>query len=366
MCTARISETGVSLPENQYAMNTADFDYTLPEALIAQEPAPRRTDARMLVVQRADGKLAHRTVADLPDYLRAGDLLVVNNTRVIPARLYGRKDGTGGQVELLLLEPTGAATWLALCRAARRPQPGTTLTLAGGRLHGRVLALGEGGRLELALDGDAPLLDILEAAGEAPLPPYIKRVPGDARGAVDRLRYQTVYASVPGAVAAPTAGLHFTPELLDRLAARGVRHVEVTLHVGIGTFRPVAVARVADHRMDEERYAIDDAAAAAIRKARAAGARIVAVGSTTVRTLETVAAEYGAICPCRGRSSLFIHPPYAFRAVDAMFTNFHLPKSTLLMMVSALAGRDLIRRAYQTAIDEGYRFYSYGDSMLIL
>ncbi len=347
-------------------MDTADFDYALPESLIAQEPPPQRTDARMLVVQRSDQALEHRGVVDLPAYLRPGDLIVVNNTRVIPARVHGHKDATGGQVEILLLEPTGPSTWLALCRAGRRPKPGSTLSLAGGRLRARVVALGEAGRVELALDSDGALSDILEAEGEAPLPPYIKRMPGDARGGADRARYQTVYASQPGAVAAPTAGLHFTPELLTRLNARGVRHVEITLHVGIGTFRPVATERVAEHRMDEERYEINEAAAAAIRATRAAGGRIVAVGSTTVRTLETVMAEHGEIRPCRGRSALFIYPPYHFRVVNVMFTNFHLPKSTLIMMVSALAGRDLIMRAYQTAIAERYRFYSYGDSMLIL
>ncbi len=347
-------------------MNTSDFDYELPVELIAQEPAPRRTDARMLVVHRAGGALEHRTVAALPAYLRAGDLLVVNNTRVIPARLHGYKDASGGRIELLLLEPTGDTTWLALCRAARRPKPGATLTLARGRLTGRVVALGEGGRLELALTGDGPVTDILEREGEMPLPPYIKRDPGDARERADRDRYQTVYASQPGAVAAPTAGLHFTPDLLAALAVRGVRKVELTLHVGIGTFRPVAVDRVAEHRMDEERYVIGEDAAAAIRATQASGGRIVAVGSTTVRTLETVAAAHGEVRACAGRSALFIYPPYRFRVVDAMFTNFHLPKSTLLMMVSALAGRDLVLSAYRAAIAERYRFYSYGDGMLIL
>jgi len=229
-----------------------------------------------------------------------------------------------------------------------------------------VLAIGEAGRLDVRLESDGPLLDVLEQEGETPLPPYIKRTADDDRKTGDRSRYQTVYASEPGAVAAPTAGLHFTPELLEELAAGGVTKAEVTLHVGIGTFRPVNVETVSDHRMDEERYDIGEDAAAAIRRTRQGQGRIVAVGSTSVRTLESAMAAHGDISACSGRSDLFIYPPYTFRAVDAMLTNFHLPKSTLLMMVSALAGSELIRRAYAEAIQERYRFFSYGDCMLIL
>jgi S-adenosylmethionine:tRNA ribosyltransferase-isomerase len=347
-------------------MNTADFDYDLPEALIAQTPTDSRTASRMLVVHRDSGTLEHRRIGDIGEYLVPGDLLVVNNTKVIPARIFGHKAETGGRIELLLLEPLGGDTWRVLCRASRRPKVGSHIALANGRIDAEVLSIGEEGRLDVALRSGEPLLDILEAEGETPLPPYIKRDVDDARRQSDRERYQTVYASEPGAVAAPTAGLHFTPELLSTLAERGIGRAELTLHVGIGTFRPVSVDSVTDHRMDEERYDITEETAVAIRGARAAGGRIVAVGSTSVRTLETVAAREGDVVACSGRSDLFIYPPYDFKAVDVMLTNFHLPRSTLIMMVSALAGMDLIRRAYAEAVREQYRFFSYGDCMLIL
>ncbi len=347
-------------------MNTSDFDYDLPEGLIAQVPAVQRTASRMLVVHRDAGTLEHRHVSDIGEYLDAGDLLVVNNTKVIPARIFGHKQETGGSIELLLLEPLGEDTWRVLCRASRRQKVGNRLIMANGHIVADVLAIGEAGRLDVRLESDGPLLDVLEQEGETPLPPYIKRTADDDRKTGDRSRYQTVYASEPGAVAAPTAGLHFTPELLEELAAGGVTKAEVTLHVGIGTFRPVNVETVSDHRMDEERYDIGEDAAAAIRRTRQGQGRIVAVGSTSVRTLESAMAAHGDISACSGRSDLFIYPPYTFRAVDAMLTNFHLPKSTLLMMVSALAGSELIRRAYAEAIQERYRFFSYGDCMLIL
>lgn len=347
-------------------MNTSDFDYELPEELIAQAPAPERCASRMLVAHRDTGLLEHRCISDIGTYLDPGDLLVVNNTKVIPARIFGHKEETGGNIELLLLEPLGDDTWRVLCRASRRPKAGSRLLMAKGRIVAEVLSVGEAGRLDVRLESDGPLLDVLEREGETPLPPYIKRTADDDRKTSDRSRYQTVYASEPGAVAAPTAGLHFTPELLDSLAEAGVRKAEVTLHVGIGTFRPVSVESVSDHRMDEERYEVSDVAAAAIRDTRKTGSRIVAVGSTSVRTLESVMAVHGEAVACSGRSDLFIYPPYTFRAVDAMLTNFHLPKSTLLMMVSALAGIDLIKQAYAEAIREQYRFFSYGDCMLIL
>ncbi len=348
-------------------LKLTDFDYELPEALIAQVPAERRTDARMLVVDRGSGRITHSRVSDIGGYLRAGDLLVVNNTKVIRARIYGRKVETGGQVELLLLEPVANDVWLALCRSSRQPRAGVTLDLAQGRIRATVLEQGEAGRLTLRLKSDEPLYAILEACGDVPLPPYIRRDREQAaQDEVDRERYQTVYASQPGAVAAPTAGLHFTPELLAELAGAGIGKAEITLHVGIGTFRPVSVENVAEHRMDEERYEILPEAAEAICKTRSSGGRVVAVGSTSVRTLETVMARKGKIEAGSGRSDLFIYPPYTCQAVDCMLTNFHLPKSTLIMMVSALAGRDLIMQAYAEAVRERYRFYSYGDCMLIL
>ncbi len=347
-------------------MKTRDFDYELPQELIAQEPAPERTAARMLVVHRDTGELEHSRVAAIGDYLKHGDLLVVNNTRVIPARLSGRKEGTGGAVELLLLEPLTGDVWQTLCRSSRQPKAGMRLQLAGGRIRGEVLAQDEGGRLKVRLKADGPFDEVLEQVGEIPLPPYIRRTSGDARRRTDAERYQTVYASQRGAIAAPTAGLHFTPALLAQLAADGIGKAEITLHVGIGTFRPVSTEDVHTHRMDEERYEISPGTADAINTVRRQGGRVAAVGSTSARTLETAVRRDGRMAAGAGRSDLFIYPPYAFRAVDVMLTNFHLPRSTLLMMVSALAGLELMREAYRTAVAARYRFYSYGDCMLIL
>jgi S-adenosylmethionine:tRNA ribosyltransferase-isomerase len=347
-------------------MQTADFDYDLPEELIAQEPAKKRTDARMLVVHRDKGTWEHKSIRDIGSYLRAGDLLVVNNTRVIRARIYGHKTESGGAIELLLLEPTSPGCWLALCKASRQPKAGIALMLAGGLIHAEVLRQGEAGRIEIRLDCDRPLFEILDEVGDVPLPPYIKREQEDARRKDDSERYQTVYASQPGAVAAPTAGLHFTPELLASLRAQGIGKAEITLHVGIGTFRPVSVSDVSEHKMDDERYEILPETAQQINATRKQGGRIVAVGSTSVRTLESVAAKEGRVTPGAGRSDLFIYPPYDFQVVDCMLTNFHLPKSTLLMMVSALASRELMLDVYADAVKERYRFFSYGDCMLIL
>jgi len=355
-------------------MLTADFDYRLPPELIAQEPPATRGASRMMVLDRAASVNAHARVSDLPRYLRSGDLLVLNDTRVFPARLLGRWDDTGGQVELLLIEAVEKecavagryrSRWLALCGAGRPLRPGLTAVFAEGSLRAGLGARQEDGAVDVLLDADRPLFELLETHGLTPLPPYIRRAAGDRRGEADRERYQTVYARVTGAVAAPTAGLHLTPELLAALAEQGVAHAFVTLHVGPGTFRPVKSECVEDHRMDAERYEIPAETAAAIAACRARGGRIVAVGSTTVRTLESVAAEQGAVTAASGRSTLFIRPPYRFRAIDAMLTNFHLPKSTLLMMVAALAGRERILAAYADAIRERYRFFSYGDCMLI-
>jgi len=353
-------------------MKTSNFDYHLPPELIAQHPLPDRTQARMMVIQRTTGAFDHRHVADLPAFLRPGDLLVVNDTRVIPARLYGHKTATGGRVEILLIEETAPGIWEALLRA-RHAKPGTRLELADSQIQAEVLAVKDEGRVTLRLRHERPLQDILATDGVPPLPPYIKRAYSNvSERMADRERYQTVYARNPGAVAAPTAGLHFTAALLKSLEQQGVRHAAVTLHVGPGTFKPVTVAEVEQHRMDAERYTVPEVTARLIRETRAAQGRIVAVGSTVVRTLETVAADresvvdHGAVTAAQGRSNLFIYPPYTFRVVDALLTNFHLPASSLLMMVSALAGRELILRAYEEAIRERYRFYSYGDCMLIV
>ncbi len=348
-------------------MRTADFDYILPPERIAQTPVEPRDAARLMVLHRADRRIEHRTVRDLPELLRAGDLLVLNNTRVIPARLRGHKPGTGGAVEIFLLEPSTDGAWLALLRARRRPKPGARVVL--GPLDDAEAELLEDlgdGKVRVRLRTPEPFDAWLESAGEPPLPPYIRRASDDARHAGDRERYQTVYARHPGAVAAPTAGLHFTPALLDQLAAAGIGRAELTLHVGIGTFRPVTAELAEDHPMEPERYLVPESTVDALVRARASGGRIIAVGTTATRTLETVAAHGWPPRAGEGRSALYIRPPYAFKAVDALLTNFHLPCSTLLMLVSAFAGRDFVREAYDLAIREEYRFYSYGDAMLIL
>jgi S-adenosylmethionine:tRNA ribosyltransferase-isomerase len=346
-------------------MRTSDYDYELPSALIAQHPLARRDRSRLLVVRRTANSLEHRRFDELPTLLSPGDLLVLNNTRVIPARVLGRKE-SGGRVELLFTEPLCDRRWRVLMRASRRPGPGEPIILSDGGDAARVVSHGERGEAVVDVKCEGSVFDLLDRLGAPPLPPYIRRRGEPGESAEDATRYQTLYAKEPGAVAAPTAGLHFTPEVFAACEARGIGRAEITLHVGPGTFRPVSAERVEDHRMEEERYRISPEAAGAIRDARRRGGRVVAVGSTSVRTLETAARDADGIRACEGRSDLFIRPPFSFRAVDAMLTNFHLPRSTLLMMVAALAGRDLILRAYREAIQERYRFYSYGDAMLIL
>jgi S-adenosylmethionine:tRNA ribosyltransferase-isomerase len=361
-------------------MKTSDFDYELPSELIAQQPLPERSAARMLVVHADTGVLEHGGVRDLPRYLRAGDLLVLNDTRVIPARLFGRRADTGGRVELLLVEEVGGREWTALLRASGRPGVGTGLVLGGGRAEATLTGRNAGGKVTVRFSGTRPVLELAAEVGVPPVPPYIRRPKsGGDLVALDRERYQTVFAAAPGAVAAPTAGLHFDAELLQALENRGVERAAVTLHVGPGTFKPVKAERVEDHRLEGERYTVSPEAAAAISRARAGGGRIVAVGSTTVRTLETAASAGGQVMPGSGRTELFIRPPFEFKVVDLLLTNFHLPRSTLLMMVCAFAqwacgpvsagaggGQDLVLRAYREAIRLRYRFYSYGDCMLVL
>ncbi|MBP7146150.1 MAG: tRNA preQ1(34) S-adenosylmethionine ribosyltransferase-isomerase QueA [Acidobacteria bacterium] len=351
-------------------MDVALFDYELPAASIAQEPATPRDAARLLVLDRAAGGPRHARVRDLPELLRAGDLLVLNDTRVVPARLFARKP-TGGAVELLLLERLDTSapgeTWLALVGASRAPRPHVALELPDGYRAELLEPTDDEGRARVAVAGPGPVAELLERRGLPPLPPYIRRAPGDPRLAADRERYQTVYAREPGAVAAPTAGLHFTPELLDRLAARGVERAALTLHVGEGTFRPVRAPDTADVRLHEESFTVPEATAAAIAAARGRGGRVVAVGTTVARALESRPdGPRGAPLPGAGRTSLFIAPGFAFRHVDALLTNFHLPRSTLLMLVAAFAGRERVLAAYREAVAAGYRFYSYGDAMLAL
>jgi S-adenosylmethionine:tRNA ribosyltransferase-isomerase len=365
-------------------MRTADFDFPLPEELIAQWPLPERDRSRLLVLHRGDGRIEHRAFRDLPEYLRAGDVLVLNDSRVVPARLRARNPRTGGRFEMLLLEENAPNDWWAMLKPGRRARVGTTLQIehrdgAPSGLSATVLATNEEGHRRLQFHGAQDIWNQLEQVGLVPLPPYIRRDAPANGGAAppaaldDRERYQTVYASRPGSVAAPTAGLHFTPELLERLRAGGVEIHFVTLHVGLGTFAPVKAETPAGHAMHEERFEVSDATARAVNAAKASARRVIAVGTTSLRVLETVAAAHqGRLVPERGRTRLFVYPPFAFNIVDALITNFHLPRSTLLMLVSAFAapgqtrGRDLILAAYAEAIRLRYRFFSYGDAMLIL
>ncbi len=349
-------------------LSIADYDFPLPAELIAQEPAAERDQARMLVLDRQTRSLAHSFFRQLPEWLTGQDVLVVNNTRVFPARLRGRKD-TGGQVEALLLAPPASGTAFgpvrqaevrALCRSSKPLKVGQQVFF-GAELTGDITAVGPAGEVSLRLASSGrDLSQVLAEIGEMPLPPYIQRPPS----AADRERYQTVFASQAGAVAAPTAGLHFTPEVFRQLAARGVEVLNLTLHVGPGTFQPVREADYTRHRLLPEYFSLSPASAAAINRARAAGKRIVAVGTTSVRVLEAQYAE-GQVQPGEGLCDLYIHPGHRFRVVDRLITNFHLPKSTLLLLVSAFAGREFVLSAYQEAIAAGYRFYSYGDCMLI-
>jgi len=344
-------------------MRTADFDYPLPAHLIAQRPVEPRDHARLLVLDRATGRLEHRRFYELGDYLQPGDLLVFNDTRVLPARLRGRRADTGGGVELLLLRRVGPGLWECLGRPGRRLREGVNLVLEGKgtALTARVVAVEEGGIRRVAFEDEARL----EQVGEVPLPPYIREPLEDPE------RYQTVYARVAGSVAAPTAGLHFTPHLLESLARQGVRMAFLTLHIGLDTFRPVTEEDPRQHRLHTEFLQVPEETARAVEEARRAGRRVVAVGTTVVRALEQCALWSEAqgregLGPCSGWADLFILPGHRFRAVDALITNFHLPRSTLLMLVCAFAGRERVLDAYREAVAQGYRFYSFGDAMLIL
>lgn len=344
---------------------TADYDFALPPALIAQAPLARRDASRLMVVDRAAGTIAHRTFADLPSLMAPGDALVLNTTRVLRARLLGTRD-SGRPAEVLLLRPLPDVepdVWEAMVRPGGKLGAGRRVTIAPD-LAVEVLAVDAERRTRrvrlVAADGDA--LGAVERHGRVPLPPYIAR----ADTADDAARYQTVYARQAGSVAAPTAGLHFTPELLGAVAARGVRRVDVVLHVGAGTFRPLDVDDPAEHVMHEEWYAVPSASADAVNATRTAGGHVWAVGTTSVRTLESAAGADGRVRAASGDTALFIRPPYAFRAVDRLVTNFHLPRSTLVMLVAAFAGYALTMHAYQEAVREGYRFYSYGDAMVVL
>ena len=343
-------------------LRTSDYDFDLPPDRIAQAPAERRDASRLLVVDRATGTLSHRVFSDLVDYIPAGDALVLNETRVFPARLLGTR-ASGAEAEVLLLTPQGGEEklWTALVRPGAKLKPGRTIEIAPD-LSVEIVESTPGGERIVRLHTPLSLTEALDRYGEVPLPPYVQHRATEE----DRERYQTVYARERGSVAAPTAGLHFTPELLAALEAKGVRIVRLVLHVGVGTFRPVETDDPAEHRMHSEWYHVPADAAAALNDTRAAGGAIWAVGTTVTRTLETVTDESGVVHAGEGWTDIFIRPPYRYRAMDHLITNFHLPRSTLLMLVAAFAGYELMMRAYNDAIGEGYRFFSYGDAMLII
>lgn len=346
-----------------------DYNYDLPEELIAQVPASSRDSSRLLVVERSQTSVSDHHFFDLPRLLEPGDLLAVNNTRVVPARLSGRKE-SGGRIELLVLEhpeegvSTSNTRW-CLAKSSKRPKKGSRLFFDSD-VSGRVEERGEKGLIRVTFEGPRAIDSFLDEQGVTPLPPYIKRDDRDSRSSMDRERYQTVFSRPKGAVAAPTAGLHFTKPLMAELETKGISFVEITLHVGYGTFRPVTVQDIRKHSVGEERFTVDPNTADTVNRAKAEGRRLIAVGTTVVRTLETLASEDGRISPGRGKTDLLIVPGHSFRLIDGLITNFHLPRSSLLFLVSAFAGRELIRKAYAWAVEKRYRFYSYGDAMLIL
>ena len=344
-------------------MRISDFDYELPAELIAQAPLTERDTSRLLVVERAQRTFCDSKFRSLPDYLRANDVLVLNNTKVFPARLLGQRVPSGGKVELLLLREREASTWEVLIRPARRLRPGARIRFGESQLNAEVIAEEENGMRLVHFESEQDVRQLLQTIGQTPLPPYIEREHGDT--SEDRERYQTVYAKHEGAIAAPTAGLHFTSRMLHEVAKTDVKIAEITLHVGYGTFEPVRVDDVAAHSVLPESFSITEESARIINQARSAGGRIIAVGTTTVRALECSANEQGEIAAGSRLATLTIVPGYRFKAVDALLTNFHLPRSSLLLLVSAFTGRELILAAYRHAISRRYRFYSYGDCMLI-
>lgn len=340
-------------------MRTSDFDYFLPEELIAQTPMEPRDASRLLVYHRANGEVEHRIFRDILEYLRPEDVLVVNHTRVIPARLYGEKEGTGGAIEFLLLKRLDRDRWEVILKPGRKAKPGAVFVFGGGKLKAEIESVCEDGGRVVRFIYDGVFEEILDELGQMPLPPYIHEK------LEDRTRYQTVYAKFDGSAAAPTAGLHFTPELLERIREKGVDIVPVLLHVGLGTFRPVKEENLENHHMHSEYYEVSEEAAERINAARARGGRIICVGTTSVRTLETVATEDGIVHAGSGYTQIFITPGVKIKAVDALITNFHLPQSTLLMLISALMGREEALKTYETAVKEKYRFFSFGDAMFI-
>ncbi len=340
-------------------MQVEEFDYELPEELIAQDPIADRSASRLMLLDKKTGEIRHSVFREIVRELRPGDCLVVNNTKVIPARLLGTREETGGAVEVLLLRRLDGDTWETLVKPGKKARPGTVLSFGDGLLKGTVEEVLEEGNRRIRFSYQGIFEEILDQLGQMPLPPYIKH------HLEDKNRYQTVYAKYDGSAAAPTAGLHFTQELLGQIRQMGVEVAEITLHVGLGTFRPVKVENVEEHHMHSEFYLVDEETAETINRARRQGGRIIAVGTTSCRTLESASTEDGILHAGSGWTDIFIYPGYRFKMVDALITNFHLPKSTLVMLVSALAGREHILAAYQEAVRERYRFFSFGDAMLI-
>lgn len=341
-------------------MKTSDFYYELPEELIAQEPLADRASSRLMVVHKDTKTLEHRYFRDVKEYLRPGDCLIINDTRVLPARLYGERAGTGAHIEVLLLVRKDIHTWEVLVRPGKKARPGDKISFGGGKLVAEVLETIEGGNRIIRFEYEGVFESILDELGEMPLPPYI------THKLEDKERYQTVYAKHDGSAAAPTAGLHFTPELLEEIRQMGVAIAHVTLHVGLGTFRPVKAEDILDHEMHSEYYVVEDDQAEIMNRARANGGRLIAVGTTSTRTLESVTDENGIVHAGSGWTKIFIYPGYQFKAIDCLITNFHLPESTLIMLVSALMGKDLVMHAYEEAVKERYRFFSFGDACLFL
>lgn len=340
-------------------MDINDFDYDLPEELIAQDPIEDRSSSRLLVLDKETGAIRHEIFRDILDELNPGDCLVINNTKVIPARLMGVKEETGAAIEVLLLKRLENDTWETLVKPGKKARPGTVISFGDGLLRGTVVDVLEEGNRKIQFSYQGIFEEILDQLGQMPLPPYITHT------LKDKNRYQTVYAKYDGSAAAPTAGLHFTQDLLQKIREKGVEIAEVTLHVGLGTFRPVKVEKVEEHHMHSELYIVDEETAEKVNKARRNGGRIVAVGTTSCRTLESASTEDGVLHPGSGWTDIFIYPGYQFKMIDALITNFHLPKSTLVMLVSALAGREHILAAYEEAVKERYRFFSFGDAMYI-
>lgn len=340
-------------------MDLKDFNYDLPEKLIAQDPLEDRSSSRLMVLHKDTGRIEHKIFRDIIDYLNPGDCLVINDTKVIPARLMGIKEDTGAAIEVLLLKRNADDVWECLVKPGKKARTGARIVFGEGLLVGEIVDVIEDGNRMIKFHYEGIFEEILDKLGQMPLPPYI------THKLQDKNRYQTVYARNEGSAAAPTAGLHFTKELLEKIKEKGVNVVSITLHVGLGTFRPVKVDKIEEHHMHTETFNISKEAADTINRARAAGGRVIAVGTTSCRTLESAAADDGTIPARSGDTDIFIYPGYKFKAIDCLITNFHLPESTLIMLVSALAGRDNIMNAYETAVKERYRFFSFGDAMFI-